>query len=99
MGFRLLLYLAILFLGIFIGYKEISHKKLLERLNHLQMAALVALLFVMGIRIGVDEEVINALGTLGYQAFVLSSFAIIGSVIAVLLYRKAAHFNKRGEKK
>lgn len=99
MGLRLVLYLAILFLGILIGYKEISHKKLLAKLNHLQMIALIILLFVMGIRIGVDEEVINSLGTLGFQAFVLSGCAIIGSVLAVFIYRKATHLNKRGEKK
>lgn len=99
MGLRLVLYLMILFLGIFIGYKEISHKKLLEQLNHLQTAALVALLFIMGIRIGVDKEVINAFGTIGLQAFVLSGCAIIGSVAAVFFYRKAARFSKRGEKK
>lgn len=99
MGLRLVLYLIILFLGIFIGYKEISHKKLLERLNHLQMAALVALLFIMGIRIGVDKEVINSIGTLGLQAFVLSGSAIFGSVAIVFLYRKVTHLNKRGEKK
>lgn len=99
MGIRLLLYLGILFLGILIGYKEISHKKLLDKLSHLQMAALVILLFVMGIRIGVDKEVINSLGTLGFQAFYLSSCAIIGSVLAVFLYRKARNYNKRGEKK
>jgi len=98
MGLRLVLYLFILFLGIFIGYKEISHKKLLDRLSHLQMAALIVLLFIMGIRIGVDEEVIRSIGKLGFQAFVLSSSAIVGSVVTVFLYRKVTHFNKQGEK-
>lgn len=98
MGFRLILYLVILFIGIFIGYKEISHKKLLERLSHFQMAALIVLLFIMGIRIGVDEEVINTIGILGFQAFVLSAGAIIGSSLAVFIYRKIFRYNKRGEK-
>ena len=37
MGLRLLLYLGILFVGIFTGYKEISHKRLLERMDQLQI--------------------------------------------------------------
>ncbi|PKM49053.1 MAG: DUF340 domain-containing protein [Firmicutes bacterium HGW-Firmicutes-7] len=98
MGFRLVLYLSILAIGIFIGYKEISHKKLLARLNHLQMGALIALLFVMGIRIGADQSVVNVLGTLGIQAFVLASFSVLTSVLAVYIIRKVMHFNKKGER-
>ncbi|MBC7959072.1 MAG: LysO family transporter [Vallitaleaceae bacterium] len=99
MGLRLFLYLGILLIGVLIGYKEISHRKLLSNLHRLQIAALILLLFIMGIRIGADPKVIGALTTLGFQAFVLAISSIFMSILFVFAYRKLFHFNKRGEKK
>lgn len=98
MGIRLVVYLGILMIGIFIGFKEISHKKVLDRIHHLQMMALLLLLFVMGIRIGADEKVMGALGTLGVQAFVIAAASIFMSVLFVFIYRKGLRLNKKGEK-
>lgn len=98
MGIRLLLYLSILFIGILIGYKEISHKRVLNSIDKLQMIALVILLFVMDIRIGADELVIGSLGEIGFMAFIIALFSIFFSVLAVLIYRKIVGINNKGEK-
>lgn len=95
---RLVLYLVMLFAGIFIGYIEISHKKLLDRLDKLQMIALLILLFVMGIRIGADENVVKSIGTLGAKAIIISLSSIVCSVLFIYVYRFVKKINKQGEK-
>jgi uncharacterized transporter YbjL len=85
-----------LLVGGFIGYKEIAHKKLLERLDKFQLAALILLLFIMGIRIGADQEVMGAISTIGFKALVFSVISIGVSVLFVWIYEKA--FNKGGRR-
>lgn len=99
MGYRLFLYLFVLFIGIFIGYKEITHVKLLKSINKLQMISLIILLFVMGIRIGCDKIVILNIGELGYMATIIAVFSILFSIIMVYLLRKLMLINEKGEKK
>lgn len=94
----LLLYIGILGVGILFGYKEISHKKLLERLDVFQTIALVFILFVMGLRIGADEKVINSIQDLGIKALVYATFSILFSVLFVWIARKALKFNRKGVK-
>jgi len=97
MGTRLLIYIGMLIVGILIGYKEISHKKFLEKINYLQLGALILLLFVMGIRIGSDEKVINSIGEIGIKACIISISSILFSILTVFIYRKCMKLNKKGE--
>lgn len=94
----LLLYLGMLLLGALLGYFELGHKKLNAALGKLQMVALLFILFVMGIRLGADDQVIGAIGEIGLQAFMLALGSIIFSVGFVFLGRKLLHFGKGGEK-
>lgn len=87
-GFRLVLYLAILIFGAFIGFKGLASEKIHRRMNLIQTLCLLFLLFVMGIRIGVDKDVISSFGKLGYQAVVISIFSIGLSVVLVKSIRK-----------
>lgn len=98
MGLKFLLYIGILLLGIFLGYKEMSHPKLLRRLDQFQMVALLMLLLIMGVRIGAEDMVIQNLGTIGLKALSLSAGAIAGSIILLWIFRKASRRNHRGEK-
>ncbi len=83
---RMLLYLAMLLIGIVIGYKEISHKKLLESLDKFQMAALLVLLFIMGLRIGADPEVMASIQVIGLKSFIFAGITVFFSVFFVWLY-------------
>ncbi|QUI22043.1 LysO family transporter [Vallitalea pronyensis] len=98
MGLRFLLYLGMLGIGIIIGFKGMSHKKILDRMDKLQLGALVILLFVMGIRIGADDKVIKQVGNLGLKAFIITFFAVAFSVLFVGLLRRFRKMNKRGER-
>lgn len=88
MGFRLLLYLGILTLGGLIGYKDKVSEKLQSNLNLIQNICLLFLLFVMGITIGINEEVISNLLSIGAKAGIISIFTIVFSMFFVRLIRK-----------
>lgn len=90
MAFRLLLYLGILLVGGLVGYKELAGNKVIDRLNHIQTGSLLFLLFIMGVRIGTDKNVISSFLNLGFQAIILSIFAILFSVILVKFVSKYA---------
>lgn len=54
------------------------------------------LLFLLGIAVGNNEDILNNLDTIGWQALVVSLGAILGSVIlAAVVYH--FFFNKNGE--
>ncbi len=96
MGTRLLLYLAILIIGALAGYKELVGKKLESKLNIIQTICLLFLLFIMGVRMGLDDKVISSFGELGFQAIVISIFTITFSVLLVKLVKK--YIVRKGQK-
>lgn len=62
----------------------------------LQTIALVALVFVMGARIGSEEEIVRSLDTIGLKAFVITMFILAGTVAAAFITRKLMGFDKKG---
>ncbi len=94
---RLVIYLSILFLGGLIGYKKGIKKEISNKIDTIQIACLLFLLFVMGVRMGLDDKVISSFLNLGYQAVVLSVFSIIFSVIFVMFVTKFISKNSKQE--
>lgn len=88
MGLRLILYLGILALGGFIGYKDKVSEKLQSNLNLIQNLCLLFLLFVMGITIGINDEVITNILSIGIKAIIISIFTISFSIIFVRLIKR-----------
>lgn len=84
---RLLMYLAILIIGAFIGARGISKKEFLGKLELIQNLCLLFLLLIMGIRIGIDKQVLSSFFELGYQALILSLCSIICSVLLVKIFK------------
>ena len=95
---RLLLYLGMLLIGILIGNKNNFKEKTMSVIQKLQIVAIVILLFTMGVGIGADKKVFNALSTIGYKAVVISLFTIVASVLGVFICRKLLGINMKGEK-
>lgn len=94
----LLLYLGMLLIGAVIGYFELHHKKLDSVLGKLQIIALLFILFVMGIRLGGDERVMNALETIGMQSTLLAVGTLVFSVLFVYLGRKLMHLGRGADR-
>lgn len=98
MGLRLLLYLGILCIGIFIGIKNVFPERLMKRMDKLQLIVLFILLFIMGLRIGADDTVVDSLGFLGIEAFIIATCSIIVSIGCVFIARKFLNLDGKGEK-
>lgn len=76
-----------MFGGILCGY--LLRKR---RIPHVQQATTIliwVLLFLLGLNIGSNEQIINSIGSLGVEALLITVFATMGSLIAAwLLWRK-----------
>ena len=65
-------------------------------LNRLLTMFIVMLVFLMGLQMGADEEVISSLGTIGLQAVVMTVLAVGGSIFFVILGRKIFGLTRQG---
>ena len=88
MGTRLLMYLAVILLGALVGAKASLGDQLKKRLGSIQTACLLLLLGVMGIKIGMDQGVVDSFLQIGYRAVVMSIFTISFSILAVMLAKR-----------
>lgn len=82
---RIILYIFIILVGVFISSKGKLNEMVEKNLSKLQYASLLLLLFIMGVNIGINDNIISEFGKLGLQAIVLSLSSIILSVAAVKL--------------
>ena len=79
----MVLVLLFLFIGIVIGVvlRKVKHLSVIsERLIHV---TIYLLLFTLGVKAGADRNVMNQLQYLGLTSFLISCFAIAGSVFLV----------------
>lgn len=84
---RLLLLLFLLIIGGIIGYKDLISQKVSSKLGEFQLICLFLLLFIMGIKVGYDKQIINSLFTIGFKALIITLFAVIFSVLFVKIAR------------
>ncbi|MBR5517294.1 MAG: lysine exporter LysO family protein [Firmicutes bacterium] len=76
---------------------KLRHKK--EKFNFLEQLlnlVIYVLVFIMGLRMGSNEEVIANLGTIGVQSVLATVMIVGGSIFAVLVTRIAMGLNKEG---
>lgn len=60
------------------------------------MIAIYILVFFMGLRMGINEKVIEGLGTIGVKSLIITVATIIGSIIAVFVARKLMNIDRYG---
>jgi uncharacterized membrane protein YbjE (DUF340 family) len=74
---------VILFLaaGVIVGYLFRSKRTFLTGAGIAAMWSLYLLIFLLGISVGANESAIRAFGRLGWQAFVLCTGGIVGSIL------------------
>ena len=65
------------------SYRGWIHKGLSDKIDKLQLACLFMLLFIMGLRIGMDDRVIKGFAQIGLHAVLFGLFTIAGSVLGV----------------
>jgi uncharacterized membrane protein YbjE (DUF340 family) len=80
--------LLVLSAGILIGLLIVKKPKLHQLNNNLLNWAIYLLLFLLGISVGTNKEVIQNLGKIGYEAIAISVASIAGSVLlSTLLFK------------
>lgn len=87
--------IAFLALGFLLGYKLNLSDRIVKLNGKIQTLALFALIFVMGMGIGSNREVLNSIPTIGVRAFVYAAICIIFSVIVVYIF--SFFIEKKGE--
>ncbi|WP_432665295.1 LysO family transporter [Wukongibacter baidiensis] len=92
---RILLYIVIISIGALVGYKELVSEKLSSKMSSLQYFCLLFLLFVMGVKIGVNKNVLMSVHKLGFTAIVISIFSIGFSILGVKLISKYIKAEKK----
>lgn len=95
---RILLYILIIFLGALLSAKGTLKESFMAKLSSFQFISLLILLFIMGVSIGVNDQVINSFYKIGYQALVLAIFTIVFSILFVKLASKYILTEKRGSR-
>ena len=71
--------------GIVLGRLLRSRQQVIKAADRFTMWAVFLLLFVLGVSVGVNQQVLANIGSLGLKAGVLSLGAVVGSIAAVQL--------------
>lgn len=77
--------------GMLLGF--LLRKKQLSKISRVITILIWLLLFLLGIEVGNNEQIIKGIHTLGLEAFILTIGGLLGSVIAAwilwkILYKK-----------
>ncbi|AOT72863.1 LysO family transporter [Geosporobacter ferrireducens] len=94
---RILLYVTIILMGAVIGAKDMFSSKIISKLSQIQTGCLLILLFIMGLNIGVNKEIVRTFFKLGYQGIILALFSILFSILGVKLISRVFPTQEEGE--
>lgn len=73
--------IGIMFSGIAIGYL-FRKVEILQKIGKPVSYTIFLLLFLLGISVGSNKDIVNNLSTLGWQAFLIAFASTLGSVLA-----------------
>ncbi len=85
MSWKLLLYIALLLVGMFMSKKNLFSEKIIDSIGKIQMVCLLLLLFAMGINLGMNDEILRSFATIGLKGIAFDLITIIFSVLFVHL--------------
>ena len=73
--------LAIMTVGILIGWLLHNKKQFLKVTSQLTNWAIYLLLFLLGLSVGTNEKILNNFDKIGLQSIVITLFAVAGSIL------------------
>ena len=82
----ILIIIGSLLLGIILGLK--LPKKWMKKNERFTLLGVLSLLFVMGMKIGQDEEVIENIKVVGFLGVAYAVFTVMFSIVIVLILTK-----------
>lgn len=93
---QLLIYWGFLAAGYILGSKLRYVAGKVEFVQKLMMGAVYVLVVIMGLRMGVNEQVTSNLGSIGLQSLVITVFCVSGSMIGIFMTRKLLKIDRYG---
>lgn len=75
----MLIVIGLMVSGILLGY--LFREKNLKFIQKLITLAIFALLFLLGLSVGTNDQIMDNLDTIGLDALVITSGAVVGSVL------------------
>lgn len=94
----LLLYLAVTIVGYFIGAGLKKRGRTWAWVGSLQTLVIIALVFLMGSRIGASEEIVSSLGTIGLISLVFTIVVMIVTLVGFTIMRRVMGFDRYGRR-
>ncbi|MFV0421220.1 LysO family transporter [Oleidesulfovibrio sp.] len=79
---------AFIALGIPIGFALRKNRAVVHAVDKLTMWAIYLLLFLLGISLGTDDNIVSQAGNIGIKAFLISAACVAGSALAAWLLGK-----------
>jgi len=95
----LILYLGITLVGFLLGSRFRDRKTMFGWTSKVQLAALIILVLLMGMRMGSNAEVIANLSTIGVSALLMTVVIMICSIAAIWLARQVLRIDRCGRLK
>ncbi|MBQ9014733.1 MAG: lysine exporter LysO family protein [Firmicutes bacterium] len=92
----LLLYIAVTVAGYFIGAWFKKNERQIPLAGKMQTAAIIALVFLMGSRIGANEEIVASLGSIGLISLAYTAIIMVITCAAYTAARRLLGFDRRG---
>lgn len=86
--------IGLMLTGMLLGY--LLRRKNLYRIHNVITVLIWVLLFILGVEVGGNEQIIKGLHTIGIEAIILTLGGTLGSVIAAWALWKAL-YKKKGE--
>lgn len=77
--------LVLMSVGMVIGWFLHSKKKLIKLNESLTSWAIYLLLFLLGLSVGTNEKILQNFETIGFQAIIITIFAVAGSILTAWL--------------
>lgn len=93
---QLLIYWGFLAVGYILGSKLRYVAGKFEFVQKLMMGAVYVLVVIMGLRMGVNEQVTSNLGSIGLQSIVITVFCVGGSMLGIFMTRKLLKIDRYG---
>ena len=95
MALRILMYFGLLVVGWFLSNKGLIHNNLMKKISNIQAIILFGLIYIMGVRVGMDEQVLLSIGKIGITAAIFAVVTTAFSILFVYILRKKFFSDKR----
>lgn len=86
---NLSVYLLLVACGAWLGSRPTVQARPMSWLGRLQTASLLLLITALGAELGANDEIISSLGSIGFNALVITITSMTGSMLAVHLLRRS----------